>query len=81
MLTILNHLGRLCFWIGMLIAIAAIVTAIGALAYPPLSADFWRYDLPIIASCGLWAVGAIAIGWAIRYVLSRPVRRREPPTA
>jgi len=64
-------IGRLCLWLGLLVAIASIITAIGALAYPPNPRpDFWRYDFPILASCGSWAVAAVAAGWAIRYVLS-----------
>jgi hypothetical protein len=71
LVTLVGVIGRLCFWIGILIGIASIITAIGALAYPPNPPpNFWRYDFPILTSCGLWAVAAVAVGWAIRYVLS-----------
>jgi hypothetical protein len=76
LVTFVGIIGRVCFWIGILIAIASITTAIGALAYPPNPPpNFWRYDFPILASCGLWAVVAVAVGWVIRYVLSGPSRR------
>ena len=76
LVTLVGVIGRLCFWLGILTAIASIVSAIGALAYPPNPPpDFWHYDLPILASCGLWAVAAVAVGWAIRNVLSGPSRR------
>jgi hypothetical protein len=71
LVTLAGVIGRLCFWLGILTAIASIITAIGALAYPPNPPPaFWHYDFPILASCGLWAVAAVAVGWAIRYVLS-----------
>jgi hypothetical protein len=74
--TLVGVIGRLCFWLGILTAIASIIIAIGALAYPPNPPpDFWRYDFPILASCGLWAVAAVAVGSAIRYVLSGLSRR------
>ena len=76
LVTLVGVIGRLCFWIGILIGIASIITAIGALAYPPNPPpNFWRYDFPILTSCGLWAVAAVAVGWAIRYVLSGQSRR------
>ena len=76
LVTLVGVIGRICFWLGILTAIASIVSAIGALAYPPNPPpDFWRYDLPILASCGLWAVAAVTVGWAIRNVLSGPSRR------
>jgi hypothetical protein len=69
--TLVVVIGRLCFWTGIMIAIASIVAAIGALAYPPNPPpNFWRYDFPILASCGSWAVASVAVGWAIKYVLS-----------
>jgi hypothetical protein len=76
LVTLVGVIGRLCFCIAILIAIASIITAIGALAYPPNPPpDFRRYDFPILASCGLWAVTAVAVGWAVRYVLSGLSRR------
>jgi hypothetical protein len=71
LVTLAGVIGRLCFWLGILTAMASIITAIGALAYPPNPLPaFWHYDFPILASCGLWAVAAVTVGWAIRYVLS-----------
>jgi len=70
---VVGLIGRLCFWLGILTAIASIITAMGALAFPPNPRpDFWRYDFPILASCGLWAIAAVVVGWVIRYVLSGP---------